>query len=107
MHHSNLTSFNHTNLDGQHATRVRLTQNNSTLAKQKSNQNLIPLNFKFYSQQASRVRLTQNQLTPAQHNNTLKTNPPNHTISDWDPDPRVRFTQNKLTTAGHNPHTHT
>ena len=32
-HHSNLTSFKHTNLDGQHAAQVRCTQNSLTFAK--------------------------------------------------------------------------
>ena len=57
-HHTNLTSLSHTNLDGQPATRGRLTQNISTFAKRKPNPNFIH----FYctnldSQHASRVRL--------------------------------------------------
>ena len=83
--------------------RVRLPRNNSTLAKQKSNPNLIPFNCSnFDSTHASRVYLNQNQLTPAQHFNTFQLNTTNHIIFDCDFDPRARFTPNKLTLAGHN-----
>ena len=91
------------NFIGDPATRVRLSNNNSTFAKQRPNQNYTPINCtKFDSTPAPQVHLTQNQLTPAQQVDTLKSNTPNHNISDCDLDPRVRFTHNKLTLAGHN-----
>ena len=92
------------NFIGESATRVSLTNNNSTLAKQKPYQNYTPnICTKFDSTPAPQVHLTQNQLTPAQQVDTLKSNTPNHNISDCDLDPLVRFTHNKLTIAGHNP----
>ena len=85
------------------AIRVRCTQINSILTKQKFNRNFIPFNYTiFHSPHSSRVHLTQNKLSPAQHSNTFKPNTNNHKIFDCDFDPRVRFTQNKLTLTGHN-----
>ena len=92
------------NFFGDPATRVRLSNNNSTFAKQRPNQNYTPINCtKFDSTPAPQVHLTQNQLTPAQQDYPLKSITPNHNISDGDLDPRVRFTHNKLTFDGHNP----
>ena len=105
IHPSNLTCFKHRNLYSKHATRLQLTQNNSTLARPNPNHNFIPFNCtNFDSQHASRLRLTQNQLAPAQHNNTLESISPNHTIFDCDLDPGVHLTQTKLSPAGHNSH---
>ena len=84
--------------------RVSLTQNNSTLAKQKPNQNSTHINcIKFDSTLALRVNLTQNQLALAQKFHTSKTNTFNHNISDCDFDLQVRFNHNKLTITEHNP----
>ena len=99
MYHSNLLP---SNTDSEYAVRVRLTQNNSILAKQKPNQNSNHINCtKFDSTLAPRVHLTQNQLALAQEFHTSKSNTLNHIISDCGFDPRVRFTHNRLTPAGH------
>ena len=66
-----LLNHNH-NFISDNAMRVRLTQNNSILAKQKSNPNFDPFNCtNFDSPNASHVHLTQNQLSLAQHSNFL------------------------------------
>ena len=104
IYHSNLLPTNTINSDSQHVKRVRLTQNNSTLAKQKPNQNSTHINYtKFDSTLALRVHLTQNQLALAQEFHTSKSNTLNHNLSDCDFDPQVLFTHNELTLAGHNP----
>ena len=65
-YNSNFTSFNFTNLDSQHATRVRLTQNELTPARQHSNLKSFLTNHTIFdSDHESRVRFTQNQLTLA------------------------------------------
>ena len=102
MYHSNLPS-NTINSDSVHGMRVRLTKNNSILAKQKLNQNSNNINCtKFDSTLVPRVHLTQNELALAQEFHTSKSNTLNHNISDCDFDPRVGFTLNKLAPTGHN-----
>ena len=104
MHHLNLPSSNIINSDAEHAMRVRLTQINSKLAKQKPNLNSTRINcIKSDRTPTPQVHLTQNQLTPSQQVHTFESNTPNLNISDGDFDPRVRFAHNKLTLAGHNP----
>ena len=89
MHYSNSIYSHHNNSDSEHAMRVRLTQNNSTLDKQNSYPNFIPfICSNFDSTHAWRVHLTQNQLIPAQHCNNFQLHSPNHNISVCDFDPR-------------------
>ena len=101
---SDLPLKNNHNFIGDNAMRVRLTQNNSTLAKQNSNPNFLPFKCtNFDSPHASRVHLNQNQLSSAQHSNTFKPNTANHNFFYCAFDPRVRCTQNKLTLTRHIP----
>ena len=103
MHHSNLSSFKHSILDGLHAARVRLTQNSSKFAKRELYSIFIPFNHtNLYSKHATRVHLTSSLAQPVLDQSFI---PFKCTNFDSQHASRVRLTQNQLTPAEHNNNT--
>ena len=97
---SDLTIKRNHSFISDHATRVRLTQSNSTLATRMHHSNLLSYNnINSDSEHAMRVRLTQNNSTFAKQKPNQNFIQINCTKFDCTPASRVYLTQNQLTPA--------